>query len=82
MLGSQITLFAAPEDPDATVAEKRNWLRHHAEPRHMVKSYMADTWQARVHWVHREEEPPLSEVLAAHPRLADLDGYVWVRITS
>ena len=41
---------------------------------------MGGTRQAQVHWVHGEEQPPLSKVLAAYPRLADPDGYVWVRI--
>ena len=77
----ELCIILVPEDTEAIVTEKRNWLKYNAEPRHMVKAYMVDTRQARIHWIHGDDQPSIADILEAYPRYADPGAYVWVSYT-
>lgn len=62
--------------------EKRNWMKHNVEPRHMVRAYMADTRQARISWIHGDDQPSVGDILAAYPRYTDPGAYVWVSVAK
>ena len=69
---------AAPEDPEAILQERRTGWRINTEPKYILSRYMKETRQARIHWIHGDSQPLVSEILQAYPHYTDPDGFVWV----